>query len=144
MSTIGSVEVPGTEYPDRTIYTDHGLFYVPFIADDGRVGYRVGYAVKGDVDERASWETYVYLNPSSSIDVPGTGDVFVYAGVDNDPDADASVVFIPMDDAAFGADPERVVGECERCGENVHASEDYLVGEEARGGVQHEKCYDDD
>lgn len=41
------------------------------------------------------------------------------------------------------ADP--IVGECDRCGWEVYESEDYLVGEAApQGGVQHERCYDDD
>ena len=107
--SIGSVATPGTEYPERTIYTDHDLYYVPFIADDGRVGYRVGYAVKGDEDERASWETFVYLNPSDSIDHPGSGDVFVYAGPENDPSSDEPFVFVAMDDQTFGVEPAEVV-----------------------------------
>jgi hypothetical protein len=108
---IGSEGIPGTEYPGRTIYTDdNSLYYVPFIADDGRVGYRIGVAVAADKPggEWASREAFVYLNPSTSIDAPEpeTGDVFVYSGPYNDPNSDTSEVFIPVDPETFGLNDE--------------------------------------
>ena len=101
---IGSTATPGTEYPERTIYTDHDVFYVPFVADDGRVGYRVGKSIKADDPERgheAGQETFIYLNPSTST-TTGDGDVFLYVGIENDPAEDESFVFVPMDDQSFG------------------------------------------
>lgn len=108
--SIGTVDTPGTEYPAKTIYTndDSGTYYVPFIADDGRVGYRVGIAREADGPrgEEASWETFIYLNPSTSIDAsaPDRGDVFVYVGIENDPAQDEPITFIAIDDDSFGAE----------------------------------------
>jgi hypothetical protein len=127
--TIGSVATEGREFPEHTIYTDDesALYYVPFVAADGRVGYRVGIAREWTPeDERASWETFVYLNPSSSIDAPApnVGDVFVYVGAENDPAQDEPVVFVAITEESF--QPHDVVADllnepewCLHCGSNT-------------------------
>ena len=76
-----------TEYPDRTVYDPPSdTAYVPFVSDDGRVGYRVIDTREG----RGDWEVFLYLNPSIS---EGSGDanVFVYIGGKNDPAHDESM-----------------------------------------------------
>jgi hypothetical protein len=82
-----------TEHPDLTIYDPDGqVFYVPFIAADGRVGYRVGRT-----DDMPDVEHFVYLNPSTGSDQPGKPDVFVYVGIENDPNLDEAVYYVPFD-----------------------------------------------
>jgi hypothetical protein len=102
---IGSTQVEGQEFPDRTIYTDEttgNMYFVPFVADDGRVGYRIGWAVKADEDERAGREAFVYFNPSTSVDMDVAPDVFIYTGIENDPAEDAPIVFVALDDETLG------------------------------------------
>lgn len=104
---IGSESIPGREFPDQTIYTDEttgNMYFVPFVADDGRVGYRVGFAVEADGPDgdRASVESFVYMNPSTSVDVESSPDVFIYTGTAGTPDQDEPVVFIALDDEALG------------------------------------------
>ena len=63
-----------------------GTTYVPFIATDGRVGYR---CARGDDT------TYVYLNPSvNTPDDPADANVFVYDGAKNDPAYDSADVHV--------------------------------------------------
>ena len=86
-----------TEYPEHTIYNPKGdVYYVPFIASDGRVGYRVGRT-----DSRPDVESFVYLNPSTEVDLAdgsdGGSDVFLYEGLENDPMLDRTVVFVRTD-----------------------------------------------
>jgi hypothetical protein len=76
-----------------TIYTDD-RYYEPFIAEDGRVGYRVA-----SLHEDGA-ETYIYLNPS---DGRHDTDVFLYIGEDNDPCRDYPVQWF-----AVGTDWESV------------------------------------
>ena len=45
------------------------------------------------------------LEDSDSVDFPGSGDVFVYAGIENDPAQDEAFVFVAMDDQTFGLKP---------------------------------------
>jgi len=69
------------EYQNDTVL-DPGsdVYYVPFISDDGRVGYRVSRT-------DGSRETFIYFNPSdSSSDTKPN--VFVYIGIENDPALD--------------------------------------------------------
>jgi hypothetical protein len=85
------------EFPSRTVYDPAGnVFYVPFVADDGRVGYRVGRT-----DERPDAETFIYMNPSLSGGAPSP-DVFVYIGVENDPAEDAPQHFYALTAQDFG------------------------------------------
>lgn len=100
--TIGSTNVAGTEYPEHTVYQpDSDTYLVPFIANDGRVGYRVGR-----VDHRPDVEAFVYFSPSEVADrVEGENDdpcVFVYFGIENDPGEDAPEVFITYGRNALG------------------------------------------
>jgi hypothetical protein len=89
-TTEGSVMMV-TEYPERTVYDPASdTAYVPFVSDDGRVGYRVIDTRAGKAGER---ETFLYFNPSIS---EGGGDdpnVFVYIGGENDPAHDESLHF---------------------------------------------------
>ena len=73
-----------TEYPEHTVY-DPGVdvYYVPFVGDDGRVGYRVGTT---DGSDR---ETFIYFNPSVTDGDADEPNVFVYIGGDNDPAVDS-------------------------------------------------------
>jgi hypothetical protein len=75
------------EYTKSTIYhPEADVYYVPFVADDGRVGYRV--VSTADTNGR---ETFIYLNPSTG---PDDANVFVYEGIENDPAEDSAVVFV--------------------------------------------------
>lgn len=82
---------------EKTIY-DHagGVYYEPFISANGRVGYRVGRT-----DEFSDAETFIYFNPSST-EGDSTPNVFVYIGIDNDPDIDEPRHFYTLDMEAFG------------------------------------------
>ena len=78
----------------KDIY-DGDFCYTPFIAEDGRVGYRVRYVVLA-TEGRADAETFIYFNPSVNHgeDEPN---VFVYEGIENDPVHDSPVVFVKPD-----------------------------------------------
>ena len=87
----------GVKLSEPTIYDPpSGLYYQPFIAPDGRVGYRVGSSERGD------WETFIYLNPSIS-EGPGDGNVFLYEGGENLPEHDSPITFVSV---SPDADPE--------------------------------------
>lgn len=71
---------------------DGGVVYVPFLAKDGRVGYRV-------VDTlNPGHETFIYLNPSTGSD-DGVPNVFVYIGGEDDPAVDGAVHHYDLRDA---------------------------------------------
>lgn len=72
---------------EMTVYAD-GIYYEPFVADDGRVGYR---CVR-NMEDGDSRETFIYFNPSS--DGGKDANVFVYEGIENDPVHDESICFI--------------------------------------------------
>lgn len=81
-----------TEYPDRTVYDPASdTAYIPFVSDDGRVGYRV-------IDTRAGGdrEMFLYFNPSGTGEEPDdarSANVFVYIGGENDPAEDEPLHF---------------------------------------------------
>lgn len=79
----------GTNFPAHTIYAESGLVYEPFLAKDGRVGYRVIAP-----SERPDWETFIYFNPSTGED---DRNVFVYEGVDNDPACDGTLHYYEIE-----------------------------------------------
>jgi hypothetical protein len=82
----------GFEFRGLTVYDPAAdVFYVPFVAEDGRVGYRVGGTGK-----RADVETFIYFNPSTT-EGDSTPNVFVYEGVENDPGLDNPLVFVTPD-----------------------------------------------
>jgi hypothetical protein len=74
-----------TFFTAQTIYAGN-VYYEPFLADDGRVGYVVRTNREGDEEQR---ELFIYLNPSDHTD-DGEPNVFVYIGGDNDPGLDAA------------------------------------------------------
>ena len=80
---------------------DGGVFYEPFIASDGRVGYRVGRT-----DDRPDAETFIYLNPSFSGGGDDTPNVFLYIGVENDPNEDEPQHFYTLDREDFGIEED--------------------------------------
>lgn len=91
----------GFEFQGFTVYDPAGdVYYVPFVSDDGRVGYRVGRT-----DERSDAETFVYFNPSTT-ERDSTPNVFVYTGIENDPAEDSPEVFIALDAESFGFEDE--------------------------------------
>jgi hypothetical protein len=87
-----------TFFDDRAIYTTtkhegQDVYYVPFVACDGRVGYAV--RTNPDNTGRESnpidqVETFIYLNPSTSDDGEDEPNVFVYQGGENDPALDVA------------------------------------------------------
>jgi hypothetical protein len=78
----------GIEFPGLTIYDAPGdMYYVPFVSDDGRVGYRVSTT-------DGSRETFIYMNPTTDSSGSPSPDVFVYEGIENDPAEDEPVAFI--------------------------------------------------
>jgi hypothetical protein len=83
-----------TEYPDRTVYDPPSdTAYVPFVSDDGRVGYRVVDTREGHGGDR---EVFLYFNPSGTGEEPDDAreaNVFVYVGGENDPAHDEAVDF---------------------------------------------------
>jgi hypothetical protein len=81
----------------RTVYDPDGnVFYEPFISDDGRVGYRVGRT-----DDRPDAETFIYFNPSTT-ERDDTPNVFVYIGIENDPNEDDPQHFYTLTKEDFG------------------------------------------
>jgi hypothetical protein len=70
-------------FPSRKI-TVLGATYTPYIADDGRVGYKV-------VDQFGN-TNLVYMNPSDY--VSRGADLIVYAGREDDPALDTPQAFI--------------------------------------------------
>lgn len=82
------------------------VVYTPFVADDGRVGYRVGRT-----DDRADAETFIYFNPSTT-ERDTTPNVFVYIGGDNDPAHDEPQHFYALDREAFGLDAPTLPNPC--------------------------------
>jgi hypothetical protein len=76
-------------HTDLTVYSPDGHYFEPFVAEDGRVGYRV-------VRQSDYAETYIYLNPSSTDDARKPC-VFAYVGGDNDPAVDAPATFLMPD-----------------------------------------------
>ena len=90
----------GFEFQGFTIYDPAGeVFYVPFVSEDGRVGYRVGRT-----DDRPDAEAFVYFNPSTT-ERDTTPNVFVYVGDENDPTLDHPECFVALDPAVFGTTP---------------------------------------
>lgn len=84
-----------------TVYDPAGhVYYVPFVSEDGRVGYKVGRS-----DDRPDAETFIYFNPSTT-EHDDTPNVFVYIGGDNDPAHDESQHWYALDREAFGLVPE--------------------------------------
>lgn len=84
-----------TTFPDQTIHdSDHGVRYVPFI-DNGIVGYSVEDDGETTSGSRQYW---LYLNPSTGGDAD-SGDIFLYVGLDEDPDPgnDAPLHFYDTD-----------------------------------------------
>lgn len=78
-------------FMDRSIFTegfDPDVMWTPFVAEDGRVGYRVQA-------ENATDVTFIYLNPSTGGE--GSPDVFVYEGSANDPGLDGPLHFYTPD-----------------------------------------------
>lgn len=94
--------------PDATdiVFTDvavydpfNDIYYQPFVAADGRVGYKIGRT-----DDRPDAETFLYFNPSTSDANNGddTPNVFVYIGGDNNPEHDEPLHFYTIADEDFG------------------------------------------
>jgi hypothetical protein len=82
---------------ELTIYDpSKNIYYIPFVASDGRVGYQIGRT-----DDRPDAEAFIYLNPSDSEGdlVPN---VFVYIGPENDPTQDESQHFYTITNEDFG------------------------------------------
>jgi hypothetical protein len=80
------------KFQDRKI-TDKtsGVQYVPFIAEDGRVGYECTEVATGKFE-------FLYFNPSNETD-DGVANVFIYQGTENDPSNDTPHVhFTVLDD----------------------------------------------
>lgn len=90
MATLPS---ESTFHAQRTVYDPRGgVVYVPFVSDDGRVGYRVT-----DTLSDAGAECFIYLNPSDSSD-DGVPNVFLYVGGENDPAYDAAELHYDLRD----------------------------------------------
>lgn len=82
-------------FSERSIITngfEPDVMWTPFVAKDGRVGYRVQAEGTTDV-------TFIYLNPSSGTDDTDLvrPDVFVYEGPNNDPAKDVPHNFYTPD-----------------------------------------------
>ncbi len=91
MTTL--MESDGFTVGKEVIYGE-GVYYTPFIAPDGRVGYSVC-----EIDgSNGSREVFIYLNPSASCE-GGTppNDVFLYMGIENDPAEDEPMHFYGID-----------------------------------------------
>lgn len=73
---------------DQSITTDEGAVFTHFTNNEGCIGFRVTASGKPT--------TYVYLNPSGSVDTGdiSDSDVFVYRGTTGDPSIDAPECFI--------------------------------------------------
>jgi hypothetical protein len=92
-------------FPEHTVYDPAGdVYYVPFVSEDGRVGYHVGRT-----DDRPDTETFIYLNPSTTESAP-TPDVFVYIGEHNDPSMDEPQHFYTLGREAFGLEADTKEG----------------------------------
>lgn len=64
--------------------TEANVRYIPYVADDGRVGL--------EVVDGAGNVTYLYLNPSTGGDPPAN--TFIYRGQANDPEADEPLCWV--------------------------------------------------
>lgn len=64
--------------------TDAHVTYVPYVADDGRVGL--------EIIDSTGRTTYMYFNPSTGGDPPAN--VFIYQGFDNDPNEDEPLCWL--------------------------------------------------
>jgi hypothetical protein len=66
-------------------FFDGDVEYVPFVSEEGRVGYQVNdYGVPVGVAT-----TYIYFNPSHGPEQEDRPNIFVYMGENNDPAFDA-------------------------------------------------------
>jgi hypothetical protein len=69
-------------FPEHKIVATDNMTYVPYVTEDGRVGYRC------EPTDGVGKSVYLYFNPSDNTD-DGEPNVFVYLGEANDPSQDA-------------------------------------------------------